>query len=229
MRSGAAAIIIFLFIAYPLRLVSSEIGQMGGKVRGVTYMESGEIMFGVELENGKKFIARANANCRWITDGTKVRLTGFSWGATLDNGGESCRISFEKVVSENQKEAAAPAPTLAVAQVPAKKFDEYPLPVSANGFTCRKDERVVSCTGTFPSDPNTTVQANGVGMVVLIRYSSPYMFSYDSATGCLCKSPYDETTVAGNEECLSSKGNKKSFKWGKNVASTNRLFWCAKN
>ncbi|MCE9624331.1 MAG: hypothetical protein K8R69_02585 [Deltaproteobacteria bacterium] len=106
---------------------------------------------------------------------------------------------------------------------PARGEENYPI-ISANGFSCSQAEGMVSCRGSFPSQPNPVIEATGYN-VVWIRGDYPgSRYTYYSDSGCLCAAEFESNGKVRTQECTSRLGNQKSFKGGKSTYD-----WCKKN
>ncbi len=96
--------------------------------------------------------------------------------------------------------------------------------ISANGFTCSKNDELVTCRGSFPPTKNPILEATGY-KVIWIRGEYPGMrYTYYSDSGCLCKADFKESGKLAQQECTSQGGHTKTFKGGKDNQA-----WCAKN
>ena len=112
---------------------------------------------------------------------------------------------------------------LATVAVSARGEENFPI-ISANGFSCSQAEGMVSCRGSFPSQPSPTIEATGYN-VVWIRGDYPgSRYTYYSDSGCLCAAEFDQDGKVRTQECTARLGNKKSFKGGKSTYD-----WCKKN
>jgi len=105
----------------------------------------------------------------------------------------------------------------------AHSEESFPI-ISANGFSCSQNDGMVSCRGSFPSQPSPVIEATGYN-VVWIRGEYPNnRYTYYSDSGCLCAAAFESNGKVKEQECTSHLGNKKSFKGGKS-----NYDWCKKN
>ncbi len=103
-------------------------------------------------------------------------------------------------------------------------FAETSPVISGNGFSCSKDEELVTCRGSFPSASTPILESVGYN-VVWIRAEYPgYRYTYFSDSGCLCRTELGEDGGVKINECTSRGGQTKNFKKGKDPHE-----WCLKN
>lgn len=84
--------------------------------------------------------------------------------------------------------------------------------VSANGFACSTEGRLVWCTGSFPNHLEPTVSVSGFYSVFIVATFHDFRWIYDSETGCLCRRSHDgKDGEMGAGLCTSRTGIEKTF------------------
>jgi hypothetical protein len=101
--------------------------------------------------------------------------------------------------------------------------EHFPI-ISANGFTCSKEEGMVTCRGSFPESPNPVLEGTGHDVIWLRAQYPGKRYTYFSDSGCLCRTEFKEEGDVKQSVCTSRTGKEKIFKGKKDSFK-----WCNEN
>lgn len=101
--------------------------------------------------------------------------------------------------------------------------ENFPI-ISANGFTCSKQEGMVTCRGSFPESPNPVLEGTGYNVIWLRAQYPDRRYTYFSDSGCLCRAEFKSGGDVKQTDCTSRFGHQKTFKGKKD-----NFKWCSEN